>query len=133
MLQCALVSARQYGQCVLASLGVIQNPDMIGEVADLLLRADGCQWALCFGYYEGRMLLSLRTSVTEKNAGLVMRKIVWQKGTGGGHGAMSGGQIAVELNDEKAVRRLERLILSRFLKQSGNEGARAMRLVTVTS
>ncbi len=133
MLHYALISARQYGRCVVANLCLIENPDMIGEVADLLLRTEGCDWALCFGYFEGRMLLSLRTSVAESNAGVLMRKIVWRKGTGGGHGAMSGGQIAVDLEDQPATRKLERLVLSRLLKQTGDEGARAERLISSSS
>ena len=129
MLHTALEAARRYGSSIVADIGVIENPDMIGEVADLLLRGENCEWTLCFGCFEGRLLLSVRTAATDGDAGQVVTKLVAQKGTGGGHGAMAGGQINVDSATQTEMRSLEKMLLTRFLKQTGNEGERCARLV----
>jgi hypothetical protein len=133
MLHDALVAARKYGHVIAASLGCIENPDMIGEVADLILRSEECEWALCTGSYGGRLMLSLRTEDPEKNAGHLMRKIVWRKGKGGGHGAMAGGQVIVDGMNQAALQRVDRLLLKRFLKLTGNVGERGVKLIKASS
>jgi len=133
MLHDALVAARKYGRAIAANLGAIENPDMIGEVADLLLRGDDCQWAFCTGSYGGRLLLSVRTENPENNAGHLVRKIVWHKGTGGGHGAMAGGQVVIDGMKQGELQRIERLLLKRFLKNTGNEGERGVKLIKASS
>ena len=45
-----------------------------------------------------------------------MHKIVYQKGTGGGHKAMAGGQIPLKTNTANERRNLEEIIRARFLK-----------------
>lgn len=132
MLHGALDAAKRYGSAIVASMGPIVNPDMIGEVADLLLRANECEWALCFGSFDGRLLLSLRTARPDGNAGQLMHKLVWRKGTGGGHGAMAGGQVGVAGLDQPGMRKLEEMLIKRFLKQTGNQGARSANLITVS-
>jgi nanoRNase/pAp phosphatase (c-di-AMP/oligoRNAs hydrolase) len=62
MLADALRNARVQGPAVITELGDIDNPDMIAEVADLLLREDETTWSMCTGYWNNKLLISLRTS-----------------------------------------------------------------------
>jgi len=109
-----LQRAQVFGPCIATGLGEIDNPDMIAEVADLLLRNHGSSWALCYGVYHGKMLLSLRASNPSALAGKAMRRIVGRKGTGGGHCTMAGGQIPLLTNTESERREIEAMIQIRF-------------------
>jgi nanoRNase/pAp phosphatase (c-di-AMP/oligoRNAs hydrolase) len=114
MLAEGLKNAESFGKCVITGLGQIDNADMIGEVADLLLRNEGTEWTMCYGFCDGKLLISIRTSDISANAGMVARKIVARKGTGGGHDTMAGGQIPLKDDTQSERRRLEKVVLRRF-------------------
>jgi len=42
----AIESARVYGRAIVTHLGAVENPDMVGEVADLLLREEQTLWTM---------------------------------------------------------------------------------------
>ena len=48
----ALDNARVYGSSIVADLGDVDNPDLMGETADLFLRHEGVEWVVCFGAHE---------------------------------------------------------------------------------
>lgn len=103
---------------VVAGKGIfcpLVNPgeaEMVSEIADLLLRYDGCSWVLVCGLDpEGhRLLLSLRGQQDgDDEAGKVIRRIIGAHGSGGGHGSMAGGQIALTgKNAEEIMKDMER-------------------------
>lgn len=124
----ALACARLCGRCIYADLGEVDHPDMIAEVADLLLRHEEVVWSLCWGYHQGRAILSLRTQVRDASAAEVIRRIVSRKGSGGGHRTMAGGQIPLPDLDPARQKRLDRLIRKRFLKVTGNDPATCRKL-----
>jgi len=129
MLARALASARLCGTCIFCELGDVDNPDMIGEVADLMLRHELARWSLCWGFHDGAILLSVRTSAPDGHADSVMRRIVSRKGTGGGHRSMAGGQIPLAGASAAQRSRLDGLIRRRFLKATGNASASSQKLV----
>ncbi len=131
MLTDAMANARLYGRCVVSKIGNVDNPDMIGEVADLLLRYEDVDWSLCYGFYGGQALLSLRTQDTTRHAGDVARQIVRRIGTGGGHATMAGGQIALRGGEDAGGYRdkVEELILQRFLNVLEIRSRKGRRLV----
>ena len=114
---------------VASSLKKLDNPDMIGEMADLLLRHEQVIWTLCYGFYGGKMLLSVRTEDPNKRADTVMRHIVQRLGTGGGHPAMAGGQIPLKKDAHYSRPKLERLIKRRFLQVLGLTNRTGKKLV----
>ena len=103
--------------------------DMIGEVADLLLRGDEADWALSYGVSCQKILLSIRTSQSRKRAEQVIRSIVSRVGTGGGHETIAGGQIPLVKGTKVELRRLEGLIRKRFLRSVGTAKSSGRRLV----
>jgi len=130
ILHTALENARRNGRGIYTSLGEIEDTDMISEVADLFLRNENVQFSLVIGSRQGAMHLSLRTSVPEADAGRIMSRIVSRKGTGGGHRMMAGGQIPLgEVTSDGARKRLERTIVRRFLKITGETASRCRLLV----
>jgi nanoRNase/pAp phosphatase (c-di-AMP/oligoRNAs hydrolase) len=95
----ALVNAEVRGPAILATVGETENPDMIGEVADLLIRKEDTDRVLCCGYHDGKALFSIRITDQDINAGQVARNTAGRKGTGGGHSGFAGGQIPMENGD----------------------------------
>jgi nanoRNase/pAp phosphatase (c-di-AMP/oligoRNAs hydrolase) len=116
MLARALQSARVYSNAIVAHLTDVDTPDMIAEVADLLLREDNTAWTMCTGFFGEKMLISLRTQDEKNRADLVIKRIVSRKGTGGGHLSYAGGQIPLDKISDRANRKLEKTVQGRFLK-----------------
>jgi nanoRNase/pAp phosphatase (c-di-AMP/oligoRNAs hydrolase) len=124
-----LTSARTFGKCVVTGLGEIESADVLGEVADLLLRNEESTWALCLGVCKGTLWISLRTSDTGVNAGAFMRRTVGRDGTGGGHNASAGGQIPLEEDSWLARRKAEERVVQRFLRLAGESERRGQALI----
>ena len=130
LLAAGLGNAVTYGKAVASELGDVENPDMIGEVADLLLRNEESTWALCCGYHGGRLLISVRTSEPKADAGRVVKRVVGPRGTGGGHAAMAGGQIVLSDPSEEAAGSEADAVVERFIKALRLQGTPGQRLVT---
>ena len=89
----ALRSAQVWGDLVAVNMGSIAYPDLVAEVADLLLEWEGAHFVLCCGCYGDRFYLSLRTEPSERRAGTLMRQLINSQGAAGGHGTMAGGRL----------------------------------------
>ena len=87
-----LRAARIYDHLLVSYVGAMSYPDLVAEMADLLLRLEGIRWVLCMGVHDDTLILSVRTRLVHGAAGLI-RHIVGPQGTAGGHGALAGGQI----------------------------------------
>ena len=107
----ALRAARRYDHLLVSYLGTLSYPDLVGEMADLLLRLEGIRWVLCMGVHDDVLLLSVRTRLAHGAAGLI-RHIVGPQGTAGGHGSLAGGQMPLEGADAE---QLARTVLQRAL------------------
>lgn len=77
-------------------LGAVEQPDIVPEIADFLVRMEGRTWAFVTGEFEDRLYASLRTTNRQADAGRAMRSILGRKGRGGGHGMMAGGWLPLE-------------------------------------
>jgi len=89
----ALRAAEVRGPLVTANLGKLGYPDLVAEIADLLLPFDLAHWVLCIGQHQGAVYLSMRTDVEHAHAGSLMRGIVDGRGAAGGHGQIAGGRL----------------------------------------
>jgi nanoRNase/pAp phosphatase (c-di-AMP/oligoRNAs hydrolase) len=129
MLLRGLTSALLCASAVTSGLGDVDNPDMIGEVADLLLRHERAQWSLCYGFHEGKALVSVRTIDASRRADDVARRVASRIGTSGGHATMAGAQVPLRTDSPRRRARLERMIRDRFLAALGIAGLPATHLV----
>jgi nanoRNase/pAp phosphatase (c-di-AMP/oligoRNAs hydrolase) len=98
-----LHATRLYGQAIVARLGLIEQPDFAAEMADILIRLQGAQAALCMGQYRDTLHISLRTGAPEKDAGMIIQQVVTSPGSAGGHGTMAGGQFPLLGIDMEAL------------------------------
>jgi nanoRNase/pAp phosphatase (c-di-AMP/oligoRNAs hydrolase) len=91
----ALENLATVDSLILSHLGPIPQPDIVPEIADMLLRLQGKTWALVTGQFEGRVYCSIRTSNPRADAARLMRRLLGRRGKGGGHGMIAGGWLAV--------------------------------------
>ena len=89
----ALRAALVRGGLLTANLGTLDYPDLVAEVADLLLPFEKIQWVLCIGQHEGWVYCSIRTDLLSARAGELIRRILDGRGAGGGHGLVAGGRL----------------------------------------
>jgi nanoRNase/pAp phosphatase (c-di-AMP/oligoRNAs hydrolase) len=99
----ALHTARIYKDVVISYAGHMRRPDLAAEMADLLLRLQGMQWALCMGVYKDVMIVAIRSRARRGGAGILAQVMVDNEGTAGGHGTMAGGQIPLQGADPEEV------------------------------
>lgn len=116
MLAMGLENARVYGNYVIAGLGAIENPDMTGELADLLLRDEQIDCSICYCFFGEKMILSVRTSSPEMKADEIIHHIVARRGTGGGHQAFAGGQIPLTGKSGADLVKIEETIVRKSLR-----------------
>jgi nanoRNase/pAp phosphatase (c-di-AMP/oligoRNAs hydrolase) len=117
MLAEALKEARVYqNNVVVTNLGPVDNPDMIGEIADLFLRDDDVTCTMCYGLREEKILISVRTCDESLEANKLVHRVVGRKGTAGGHRTYAGGQVNLAGLTKAAAARLEQQICRRLLK-----------------
>lgn len=96
----ALRAAEVRGPFLAVNLGTLDYPDLVAEIADLLLPYDRAHWVLCVGQHHGTVFLSVRTDDDDARAGDLIRAVVGPHGAAGGHGAIAGGRLHVPLKDE---------------------------------
>jgi nanoRNase/pAp phosphatase (c-di-AMP/oligoRNAs hydrolase) len=128
-LHSALENATIYGSVLVAELKEVQFPELVAELADLLLRLEGMEVVLSMGYYSREMILSIRTSREDLNAGELIRKLVAGIGTAGGHGMMAGGKVDNVEESDQAIEAVERLLTERLLAELGVPAGEPLQLV----
>ena len=67
--------------------------DVIPQVADLGLQADGAEWSIAAGIVGADLVFSVRNVGYVRAAGEVVRDVVEGLGVGGGHRSMAKGII----------------------------------------
>ncbi len=81
------------GPYLFSDVGRMEFPELAAEMADIFMRLHHVEWVLCLGWFKDAAYLSMRTRSTVLSAGTVMKELVRDLGTGGGHAAMAGGRI----------------------------------------
>jgi nanoRNase/pAp phosphatase (c-di-AMP/oligoRNAs hydrolase) len=115
----ALRSAELYGDLVAVNLGKLAYPDLVAEVADLMLSYEGARYVLCCGRFGTRAFLSLRTDPTENRAGSLMRQTIGAEGAAGGHGTMAGGRLHAPFHEDAALQVAFGTLVRRFIAAAG--------------
>lgn len=119
ILQRGLTRLHAASNLVISHLGSVDQPDIVPEIADLLLRLEGKTWTLCTGLFESRFYLSIRTTNSRADAGNLIRRLIGKRGKGGGHGTMAGGFIKLDVPGAEEIDSLERNVTRRFAQLLG--------------
>jgi nanoRNase/pAp phosphatase (c-di-AMP/oligoRNAs hydrolase) len=91
----ALEAAAVVGDVLICHMPAVSAPEVVAEMADLLLATEGVNWAFATGVHEGRLLLSLRAACRGSEAGKLLRRVVEEPAQAGGHGLVAGGSLAL--------------------------------------
>jgi nanoRNase/pAp phosphatase (c-di-AMP/oligoRNAs hydrolase) len=125
----AIENSRSYGPLLVFNLYQIDHPEIVAEMADFLMRAEGVDVVLGMGRYVGNEILSMRTLSEEIVAGEIMRVLVDGLGSAGGHGMTAGGQIRDMAASRAAQRKLEVTLTRRLLDLLGYPRRRGTKLL----
>ena len=82
-----------WGELVAVNLGSVRYPDLVAEIAELMLAYDKARYCVCVGEHEGQVFLSIRSEDDSAHAGELIRRVVGSKGAAGGHGMSAGGRL----------------------------------------
>lgn len=113
----SLERARTRGPVIISSLGRLDYPDLVAELADFYLRYEGAYWSFCIGRFEDNILISVRTSLKDAAAGELLRRVIGQDGSAGGHGMMAGARVPIGHLSAEDVRLKSEELVNRFLKE----------------
>lgn len=126
MLNRAMHHSFVYRNAIATTLGEIDNPDFVAFVADFMLRLERMNWSICLARYEGKVLVSIRTTRQGGQAGQFLRRLLGKKGSAGGHEMIAGGQVPCGSLDHEGCSALEEGIIRDFLKKLGYKEAGEM-------
>lgn len=110
----ALRNALCWGELLTVNLGALDFPDLVAEVADLLLPYERAHWVVCVGHHEGVVYISVRTDREHAKAGSLIRRVVGARGAAGGHGMIAGGRMYHQVRDELELKQVYDELVSSF-------------------
>jgi nanoRNase/pAp phosphatase (c-di-AMP/oligoRNAs hydrolase) len=124
----ALQATFVYDGAAFCILPKAEGAEIIGEVADLLVRCECIRSVLCAAVVDDALLLSVRTDRDAGNAALLVRRTLTGIGSGGGHEHRAGGKILLPKSELK-LEELSDELRNRWLTACGVERQRGTRLV----
>jgi nanoRNase/pAp phosphatase (c-di-AMP/oligoRNAs hydrolase) len=115
----AIANAVTYKHTIASNLGRVDNPDVVAQVAEMLLTLERMTWSIATGRYKDTLLFSVRTTRVKGGAGKVARRIAGSGGTAGGHDMVAGGQVDLEGKSEKQRDEMEHRIIEALFRARG--------------
>jgi nanoRNase/pAp phosphatase (c-di-AMP/oligoRNAs hydrolase) len=103
-LQQAIRAAQVAGSTLICHLDSLYTPDAAAEMADMLISAEGIEWVMCTGVFGGLLVVSVRTTDRQAEAGELLRDVVGERSRAGGHGMAAGGSLEIDDADPSALR-----------------------------
>lgn len=125
----AMQSTFLYDDSALCLLPRAQGPEIVGEVADLLIRCQGIHRVLCGALIGDDFVVSVRTERENDSAAKLLEKTLRGLGGGGGHAHRAGGKIAGAGRAGRISDELQDELRTRWLAASGVDRQRGTRLV----
>lgn len=106
---------------ICAHLGDVSTAEMVSEMADFLLHHERIGWSFCTGRFKDQLILSIRSANTNANAGKVIKRLVQDPDSVGGHDMSAGGSVSLQSKNTKESEDLEKALTSKFAKLMGYE------------
>lgn len=125
----ALQSTFTYNDAAFCLLPRAESAEIVGEVADLLIREEDTHRVMCGAVVGDDVLVSVRTDEAGGNAADLVRKVLKGIGRGGGHSNRAGGKIANCSKDGRVSEPLHEQLRQRWLDVCGVDRQRGTRLV----
>lgn len=125
----ALGNTKIYDNVLVVNLREIIFPEVVAEMADFLLRLEHIETVLSMGRYNGEMVLSIRTTRHDVNAGEIIKRLVEGRGAAGGHGMMAGGKVINVPADREAMLEVEKFLTERLLVEFSLDKVKPRKLI----
>lgn len=125
----AFESTFVYEDVAICFLPRVSGPEIVGEVADLLIRCNDLNRVLCATAVEDGIVMSVRTSAAGGDAAEILEKAVHKLGHGGGHRRRAGGKVLLNNRGERTLTDLQSTIRNRWLEVCNVAQQRGSRLV----
>lgn len=126
----ALQSSFIYDRLIVSWINDLPQPELAAEVADFLMRFEEVDWVVAAGVHDDRLILSMRSSASDAQAGDVLKKAVAGMGKAGGHDRRAGGTVPLHSTAMSHVEEVRAEIRRRLLKELHIEECRGQRLVS---
>ena len=110
-------NSTMYGKLLVVNLKEICFPEVVSEMADFLVRLEGVETVLSMGHFNDEVILSMRTTRNDLNAGEIIRRLVAGRGTAGGHGMMAGGKLVKMPYNPSASEEVEDFLTRGMLRE----------------
>ena len=104
-----------WGDLLAINLGSVPYPDLVAEIAELMLAYENARYCICIGEHEGQVFLSIRSDDEESHAGELIRRVVGSKGTAGGHGMSAGGRLHQTVRTPDELKTLYNELVARMV------------------
>ena len=92
----AMRNACLFGRTAWSHLDKVDQPEIVPEIAELLLRMERVAWSFCTAYQGGSMIVSLRSTRKGVHCGSLLKRVIGKNGSGGGHEWMAGGVLDLQ-------------------------------------
>jgi nanoRNase/pAp phosphatase (c-di-AMP/oligoRNAs hydrolase) len=126
----ALHHTSLYGDAAFCLLPRAHGSEIVGEVADLLIRYEAVRCVLCAALVADDLVMSVRTAGGGPDAaGLVRATLSGLRGSGGGHAHRAGGKIPAASLAGTSGRALKRELRRRWLAACRVDERKGRRLV----
>lgn len=120
-LEAGLRNSFTYKNVIGTRLGPVSGQDIVPLIADLLLRLERISWSIVLGRCEERLFVSIRTRNPRARCGRLLRKVLGQRGSAGGHDMVAGGYVPLNSRSEKEIEDLEDRLIHKFMAQVGHK------------
>lgn len=123
-LAAAMAGARLFENgLIFTYLSELPYPDLVAEIAELMLRFEGSKVVICLGVYEESLHFSIRTLDDQIDVNCLAQTVAGEGGSAGGREKIAGGQILLDNNDpEKLAEEIKQRILTFFRLPSLTKG-----------
>ena len=118
-----------YGKLLVVNLQAVCFPEVVSEIADYLIRLEGIESVLSMGHYNDEVILSIRTTDHQLNAGEIIKRLVAGKGAAGGHGLMAGGKLDQVPFDLAILKEIEASLTAKMLAELSIDNMLPRRLI----
>ena len=116
-----LRQSKSFRNLICAHLGEVPTPELVAEMADLLLRHKRTSWSFCSGRFKDDLYISLRSSNQNANAGKIIKNLVPNRKNAGGHGMFAGGKIELLNKRQDDIITIESKLSADFARLMGYE------------
>ncbi len=115
----ALQSAVAYGDTAICLLPRAEGAEIVGEMADMLIRCRGVHRVLSGAVIADDLLISVRTERNGDCASQLVQRVLDGLGSGGGHGHRAGGKIPHVAQQGLIPNSLRTQLIQRWLQACG--------------